>query len=979
MSIIRKNWFRLGLLLFTVLSFVLLIGGNAAGQEVDAVIEIIPDETEAATRIEDALVSTETGAPLNLYQVNYAVTPGTPEAMADQYLSENADQLHLRSVSLADINHRMTREGLAGATVRYTQSVDAVPVYKAEIVVHINNDSLVTYVINDYKSDLKAVDTNPTLSAEQAQRVAYEYLNVQRPFNFEATQLFIYPGKSTRLAYQVRVMPAAPMGDWEVLVDAHSGEIIKAVDIAFKQDDADAELTLVDGNGNVFDPDPLTSGTATYGDTGYTDNGDATSAQLTAQTFNVTLPDLTFSGGQYQLKGPYAQIVDTESPFNGLYSQAGSSFNFNRNQDGFEAVNTYYHIDASMRYINETLGITLMPYQYAGGVKFDPHGLSGADNSHYTSGNGVVAFGEGGVDDAEDSDVVHHELGHGLHDWLTGGSLSQVNGLSEGSGDYWAQSYNRSIDSWTPSDPAYHYVFRWDGHNEFWNGRVTNYSAVYPGGLTGSIHTDGQIWSTCLMKIWDDIGKSQTDKIFLEGLAMTNSSTSQDGAANAAYQAAIDMGYSTAELQSIHSNFSSCGYTLPDLPSLKISKSANPSPVEAGSTLEYTLEVTNNTASAITAVTISDNVPADTTYVNGSATCGGSETAGVVSFPLGTMNGSDSVTCTFKVLVNGGLGGSTTFFTDDMESGSGNWTTSTGSGSSSWALGTNNPHNGSFAWFANDVGSVTDQYLTMSNPVALGSSAVLTIWHHYDTESTYDGGVVEISANGGSWTDLGSLMMQNKYNSTISSNYNSPISGREAFSGNSGGYIETLVDLSSYAGDNVVIRFRMATDSSISANGWFVDDVTLATQGASITNTACVNSAQGHNDCDTVMTPVEAAICVTPTAVSDLSATLNANGADVDLAWSDAGADYYDIHHKSNDFYFAPAGGTFIASINGTAFTDSAPNIIGDVSNNYSYVLLAVNDCAFPPGEQRGFGVFSGPSNRVGEFDFEIIPGMVSH
>ncbi len=959
----RKNWFKLGILLCSALSLVLLFGGNAVGQEADAVEEIMPDEAEPLVRVGNTLVSTETGAPLNLYQVNYSVTPGSPEAMAEQYLSENVDFLQLGSASLADIEQRMTRQSLSGATVRYAQFVDAVPVYKAEIVVHVNNNNLVTYVINDYKSNLKAVDTKPTLRSAEAQRIAYDYLDVQRPFNFEATQLVVYPGKSTRLAYQVRVMPTAPMGDWEVLVDAHSGEIFKAVDIAFEQDadDAAAQPALVDGNGNVFNPDPLTSGTATYGDTGYTDNGDATSAQLTAQTLNVTLPDLTFSGGLYQLSGPYAQIVDTESPSNGLFSQASSSFNFNREQSGFEAVNTYYHIDASMRYINETLGITLMPHQYAGGVKFDPHGLNGADNSHYTSGNGVVAFGEGGVDDAEDSDVVHHELGHGLHDWLTGGSLSQVNGLSEGSGDYWAQSYNRSIDSWTPADPAYHYVFRWDGHNEFWNGRVTNYGPTYPGGLTGSIHTDGQIWSTCLMKIWDDIGKTQTDKIFLEGLAMTNSSTSQDGAANAAYQAAIDMGYSPSELQSIHSIFSSCGYALPDLPSIEITKTATPSPVEAGGTLKYTLQVTNNSDGTLTGVLITDNVPPDTTYVNGSASCGGSVTTGVVSFNLGTMNGGDSITCSFKVLVDSGLGSSTIFFSDDMDSGAGNWTVSHGNGASDWALGTNNPYSGSSAWFADDISSISDQYLSMSSPVTLADNAILSVWHHYDTESTYDGGVIEISANGGPWTDLGPLMTQNEYNSVISSTYNSPIGGHDAFSGSSGGYIETKVDLSSYAMSDVAIRFRMATDQSVSANGWFVDDVKIATDGSTITNEACVSSFEGINACDTVVTPVEEAACSAPGMVTDLTAV--ASGSDVLLSWSDTGADVYDIHSPSSDFYATLGPGTLFSTTANTSYTS-----IGDLGNsnsNYAYAIIARKNC----------GAEAAPSNRVGEFDFDLVVG----
>ncbi len=115
--------------------------------------------------------------------------------------------------------------------------------------------------------------------------------------------------------------------------------------------------------------------------------------------------------------------------------------------------------------------------------------------------------------------------------------------------------------------------------------------------------------------------------------------------------------------------------------------------------------------------------------------------------------------------------------------------------------------------------------------------------------------------------------------------------------------------------------------------------------------------------------------CSAPTAVTDLGATLNANGADIDLTWSDTGADYYEIYRKSNDFYFAPSVGTLITSINGTAYTDTDPNIIGDVDNNYGYVSVSVNDCAPPGVEQGGTGIPSDPSNRVGEFDFELVPG----
>jgi len=167
------------------------------------------------------------------------------------------------------------------------------------------------------------------------------------------------------------------------------------------------------------------------------------------------------------------------------------------------------------------------------------------------------------------------------------------------------------------------------------------------------------------------------------------------------------------------------------------------------------------------------------------------------------------------------------YFSDDMESGSGLWSIAHGAGTLDWILGTGNPRSGTGAWFASDPGTVSDQYLSLAGLVTVPANGQLGFWHSYNTEANFDGGVVEISTDGAVWNDLGPYMTQGGYNSTISLVYGSPIGGRAAFSGNSGGYVETLVDLDSYAGQDVYIRFRMASDSSVTGNGWYVDDVSL--------------------------------------------------------------------------------------------------------------------------------------------------------
>tara|TARA_B100000809_G_scaffold178600_1_gene176222 strand:+ start:571 stop:2499 length:1929 start_codon:yes stop_codon:yes gene_type:complete len=491
------------------------------------------------------------------------VSGNLPEEMALDWVSKHQTQLGINDIH--DLTVSFKRSSLSGHNVRLQQSLNGIPVYKSQISVHINPKNVVTYVDNLFDPTLDQINTSPNISKENAFTLACSNIKSKGRLSFSSNELMIYNQlENTQLIYKIVIESETPIGSWEVIVDANNGDVIKAVDKAFyyKDEDHNSKKTPVNGTGNVFLSDPLSAAGVPYGGN-YSDNSDATNAQMDAAMASVTLLDIDETAGVFTLKGPYAEIVDEESPFNGLYTQSSNDFSFNRNDDAFEAVNCYYLIDNSIRYINQTLNISLTPYQYVGGVQYDPHGLGGADNSYYSGGSGRLVFGEGCVDDAEDADVVIHELGHGIHDWLTGGNASSSEGLGEGSGDYWAQSYGRVLNQWTPADPEYQWMFNWDGHNTCWNGRITNYTATYPGGLGGGIHASGQIWATSLMRIYDQIGRSKTDKAFLEGLAMTGGSSGQQDAAIAVRQAAIDMNYSCADIDVFTTEFTATGYALP--------------------------------------------------------------------------------------------------------------------------------------------------------------------------------------------------------------------------------------------------------------------------------------------------------------------------------------------------------------------------------------------------------------------------------
>lgn len=503
------------------------------------------------------------------------------EGEARDWIVKNSQELGLKPHH--DVHFTFVHKGPSGETLRFQQMINGVPVFQSEVVVHFNVKGKITHTSESLSKNAANISVIPSISEDVAFQKASQAFHLQGEIMSQEAKLYVWDSEEfgTKLVYRVLMSSFETPGEWEAMIDAQNGNVLRVQDIAIyygghkhkhshfeNGDPEEAETSIMEtGTAYIYNPDPLSATGSAYGGQ-YVDGNDATNSALDAARSLVTIPELTYSGGQYRLKSQYVEIRDLEAPSTGLFSQASPDFLFNRSEQGFEAINAFWHIDNNLRYINETLGIHCVSLYNGGKVHFDPHGLNGQDNSYYSSGR--LVFGEGCVDDAEDADVIIHELGHGVHHWITNGNLSQVNGLSEGSGDYWAQSYSRSLNQWQPTQPAYHWVFNWDGHNPCWGGRTTNYGANYPGGLTGAIHTDGQIWSTAMMRVWNRIGKTKTDAAFLEGLAMTNSSTNQQNAAIAVRQAALDLveagmyGFTCADVEAMTEELSSKGYNLPE-------------------------------------------------------------------------------------------------------------------------------------------------------------------------------------------------------------------------------------------------------------------------------------------------------------------------------------------------------------------------------------------------------------------------------
>jgi len=108
---------------------------------------------------------------------------------------------------------------------------------------------------------------------------------------------------------------------------------------------------------------------------------------------------------------------------------------------------------------------------------------------------------------------------------------------------------------------------------------------------------------------------------------------------------------------------------------------------------------------------------------------------------------------------------------------------------------------------------------------------VITFRHRFSFEATgWDGGVVEISTNGGaSWTDIGTGAYNGKTNGVTTA----PIGvNHPAFVNRMVGWPNfagvTLSLGTAYANQDVKIRFRIGADESAGAPGWDIDDISVS-------------------------------------------------------------------------------------------------------------------------------------------------------
>ncbi len=302
--------------------------------------------------------------------------------------------------------------------------------------------------------------------------------------------------------------------------------------------------------GRVFAPNPV----ADLRDQSLTDQKDSASAVPSAAYHKVTLTNLDGTG---YLRGDWANVRSSTGPL--AFSSSGR-FNYLRDNDRFEQVMAYYWVTRAQLYI-QRLGFGSGTYRAVNkesqDLRIDQYG---GDNSYEVDKQDYLRYGKGGVDDAEDAEVILHEYGHAIQaDQVAGfGSSEQAGAIGEGFSDYWAVTVSE-VNAPTPDEAC---VADWDSVS-YTSGtphclRRVDTSLHYPGDLNGEVHHDGQIWSRALWDIRNALGHTTADTLILKSQFHYAPGTSMPAAARATVAAARSL-YGSGVANTVRSRFAARG------------------------------------------------------------------------------------------------------------------------------------------------------------------------------------------------------------------------------------------------------------------------------------------------------------------------------------------------------------------------------------------------------------------------------------
>jgi hypothetical protein len=465
-----------------------------------------------------AEMSAARGVPRRLFDLDTKPSRAAPRRIAEALLKRLAPRFGLKP-DLSQLKFDTVKKTLLGKHVLFQQRYAGKPISGAWMrvdidpegcVFNVQNDLVPQRLIDEGERDARKRLAPGAQALTKAQALAQAFLAapISRGGKREVLHAELMYGtlkSKPRLAWKIVVHTTKPQAEWKLYLDAHSGEVLTRTNV----------LKRAPARGRVFDPNPV----AALNDTSLTDR-----STIPAKAYvDVDLPDVAPGA---LLDGPY---VSTSITRNRVRSTT-RKFLYDRGKRGFKEVMVYFHIDRAQRYLQK-LGFTGVLDH---GIKVNV-AAERDDNSAYDPGKKTLGFGTGGVDDAEDAEIILHEYGHAIQDaqvpgW---GEVAEAMAMGEGFGDYFAASFFAELKP-AAMRPT---IGNWDA--TFYSGdeppalRRLDSNKKYPKDLTSDEHDNGEIWSASLWQLRNAVGRLVADRLVIAHHFLLNRRARFEDAANA--------------------------------------------------------------------------------------------------------------------------------------------------------------------------------------------------------------------------------------------------------------------------------------------------------------------------------------------------------------------------------------------------------------------------------------------------------------
>jgi extracellular elastinolytic metalloproteinase len=478
-----------------------------------------------------------------------------------------------------------------------------------------------------------------------------------------------------------------------------------------------------------------------------------------------------------------------------------------------------------------------------------------------------------------DNGVIAHEYGHGISNRLTGGPaaagcLSNDEQMGEGWSDYFSLVTTVQPGE-TGAEPRGIGNFVTSGGIQSRGIRRVPYStdmSICPLTFddikgTTAPHPLGEVWAAVLWDLyWNlvdeygydadirnvDAGNNIAIKLVMDGMryqacrpgfidgrdAILYADTINNGAANSCIIwntfARRGLGYSADQGSSENRNdgvegFDTAPICVNDIVATKSLVDDLLNPAEETT---VTVRVSNFRPEMSNNIVVTEIIPEGLSYVDASASHGGQFDNGVITWELGSMESLEEVVLSYDVYTDAGIQSQKYWYDDveDFDKAYETWFQLNFEGSNIWDLTDFYAHSGSQAWYVPNTANDNDQVHFLAEPVkVVGDKPVFRFYHWYSTTNNRDAGLVQIRREGSqAWEDVSHHFVRNGYDGDL--HYDAfTIPFLSGYYGNSGGFIGSYIDLSSYQDEEIYVRFRWGTDGSGMPDtdpfGWVVDDI----------------------------------------------------------------------------------------------------------------------------------------------------------